>query len=191
MVRSLRHLTRNFEETDHIDQNPDFARALKRLPALVPRETAIVGVHLVEIMLERGLRRRFSHLTKKELQELFEGFGPLSSFSAKIKVAYAIGMIPSSVKKDLEIMKEIRNAFAHSFTKLDFNQPDIREICSSSFFWLEHLLALHPDEQIVLGVDISDPRNLFILECGFLIPIIFFLSLPEKKETASPNKPAR
>jgi hypothetical protein len=53
--------------------------------------------------------------------------GPISTFSAKIKAAYAFGMIGPNTRDDLEI---VRKAFAYGTAPLDFpiegSKEDIR-----------------------------------------------------------------
>jgi DNA-binding MltR family transcriptional regulator len=70
-------------------------------------------------------------MSEKELAELFDGTAPLSTFSAKIKIAYAMGIIGKLTRHDLEKLREIRNAFAHSIRHLSFDLPEIANIVES------------------------------------------------------------
>lgn len=45
---------------------------------------------------------------------IFNGYGPLASFSARIDVAYALGIIDQSLFKLLHAVRELRNSLAHS-----------------------------------------------------------------------------
>lgn len=58
---------------------------------------------------------------------LFDGYGPLGSFSAKIDIAYALGIITEQIFNDLKTIKDIRNEFAHpkELEFLTFSSPDI------------------------------------------------------------------
>ncbi len=51
--------------------------------------------------------------------------GNLHSFSSRIKFAYAYGWIPEDVFKDLEIIRGVRNDFAHSSGKLRFTSQSV------------------------------------------------------------------
>src|SRR4051794_30171075 len=53
---------------------------------------------------------------KKIETDLFEGTAPLASFSSRIKMAYYLGLISQPCRRDLDIIRGIRNDFAH---KLD------------------------------------------------------------------------
>jgi hypothetical protein len=51
---------------------------------------------------------------KKGFREIFGGRGELSTFSSRIKIAYALGFINKDTYADLEKIRDIRNDFAHS-----------------------------------------------------------------------------
>jgi hypothetical protein len=48
--------------------------------------------------------------------DLFEGDGPLSSFSAKIQMAYRLALIDAAFARALNLVRKIRNAFAHELS---------------------------------------------------------------------------
>lgn len=45
--------------------------------------------------------------------DLLDGEGPLSMFSAKINMSYRLGLIDSHLARSLHLIRKIRNAFAH------------------------------------------------------------------------------
>jgi hypothetical protein len=53
-------------------------------------------------------------LSENNYKELFEGYGPLAAFSAKIKAAKALGLVIGDMQHDLTILRKLRNDFAHS-----------------------------------------------------------------------------
>ena len=59
-----------------------------------------------------------------------ERHGPLSSFAAKAKVAYALALIDEQTKEDLDYIRKIRNEFAHSIKEISFQDNPIREYCN-------------------------------------------------------------
>lgn len=50
---------------------------------------------------------------------------PLSSFSAKIRICYLIGLIDEDQFHDLDLVRKLRNDFAHSSEKVDFTDAAI------------------------------------------------------------------
>src|SRR5262249_32748525 len=55
--------------------------------------------------------------------------GPLATFSARIDMAYLLGLIPDNVRRELHLIRKIRNDFAHSSENLDFNNEAIANRC--------------------------------------------------------------
>ncbi|EGQ7692024.1 hypothetical protein E2J99_18070 [Vibrio cholerae] len=66
---------------------------------------------------------------KKIEKELLEGTAPLSTFSARINMAYYLGKISKAEKTDLNVIKKIRNQFAHVAAPMDFNSGKIPDQC--------------------------------------------------------------
>ncbi|MCF3628642.1 MltR family transcriptional regulator [Thalassospiraceae bacterium LMO-SO8] len=68
------------------------------------------------------------NLSKRLREKLFTGYGPLGSFSAKIDIAYALGAIPAWLQRDLHIVRDIRNEFAHSKEWMHFDHEEIKKL---------------------------------------------------------------
>ena len=58
---------------------------------------------------------------------MFNGFGPLSSFSGKIKLSYRLGLISKEEYNKLEIFRSIRNKFAHIISGCSFESKDVKK----------------------------------------------------------------
>jgi DNA-binding MltR family transcriptional regulator len=95
------------------------------------RGSALVAAAFLDLTLESLLRARFSsHLQKRSklIEPLFEGFGPLSTFSSKIRVSYAIDLLQDWMASDLDVIRAIRNEFAHSLALRTFRDPKISQM---------------------------------------------------------------
>jgi len=58
--------------------------------------------------------------------QLLEGFNaPLGTFSARIKAAYALGLVTKDQFLDLERLRKVRNDFAHSWVPLSLEHPKL------------------------------------------------------------------
>jgi len=88
-----------------------------------PMATAILGCVFVEHELEVHLRRRLRRKDDNTWAILCDESGPLRSFNSKILLAHALGTIDDRFKVDLDALRKIRNAFAHSKKVLEFNDP--------------------------------------------------------------------
>jgi DNA-binding MltR family transcriptional regulator len=98
------------------------------------RALGIIAASLVEIHLTKLIKQAFITETKtgqkQTVQELmFHSSGPLGAFSNKIRLAYLLGMISTEFFKNLEIMKEIRNRFAHYTEIGSFEHDAISSRC--------------------------------------------------------------
>lgn len=64
-------------------------------------------------------------------KELFDATGPLGSFSGKIKIAYCFGLISDEAYHDLNVVRFIRNKFAHLSVSLTLRDEKLAAKCSS------------------------------------------------------------
>jgi hypothetical protein len=89
---------------------------------MMPVIAVTVGARL-DVALERALLTKMRELSPAQRTNLFDGYGPLSSFAAKIDVAYALSIFDDAVYTDLTVIRKIRNVFAHPQRKVD-QAPD-------------------------------------------------------------------
>jgi DNA-binding MltR family transcriptional regulator len=85
----------------------------------------IAAAAILDSKLERALKRAMQPLSKKLYERLFDGFGPLSSFASKIVMAYALHIVSVQVFQNLEKLRKLRNAFAHSSKILSFGSAEV------------------------------------------------------------------
>ena len=57
--------------------------------------------------------------------------GALSTFAGRSDLAYCLGLIPKRLYQNLEIVGQIRNAFAHSYLSLELNESEIARLVDS------------------------------------------------------------
>jgi len=85
----------------------------------------IATAAILDAELERALKRAMLPMSNKMYGRLFASFRPLNSFSSKIVMAYALGVITKEVYGELEKIRALRNAFAHSSSLLHFESSEI------------------------------------------------------------------
>lgn len=90
-----------------------------------PTATAILAAVTVEIDLEETLRSRLAQRDEALWRKLTEDNGPLGTFSRKIQMARALRTIDEATQHNMNIVRNIRNAFAHSKRLLNFDQEVI------------------------------------------------------------------
>lgn len=77
------------------------------------RVAVIMGVAQIDLALERALKCLL-HPNPGGQDSLFDPDRPLSTLSAKISLAYRMGLIDSEIEHCLQMLRRIRNDFAHS-----------------------------------------------------------------------------
>jgi mannitol operon repressor len=114
-----------------LDQDIEYMSAfLQEFQAESDRGAALVGAALLDARLERLL---LSHLLPGKFADELVGGGnaPLGTFSSRIKMCYALGLITTAEREDLHIIRAIRNEFAHREHGISFDDLKIESFCSS------------------------------------------------------------
>lgn len=138
-----------------------------------PREDETFGtlntlVPTLGEMDERGLvlslaafaEEALGHLLKTFLldnessSKLLDGFNaPLGTFSARIKGCHALGLIEDVQAGDLEILRKIRNEFAHSWAAVELENQRIRSLVERlSYPLTRHDFPSTAREKLVLTI---------------------------------------
>lgn len=126
MNRSLRKLTQGLPTRDEMNEG------LSRLSDESDYTTVIVGTALVETALRLSIRARMNpNLTSADEQSLFEGDAPLGTFSSKIRIAFAFEVLDSDLRDEVNKLRAVRNAFAHSSRVLDFGTSEVADVCKN------------------------------------------------------------
>jgi DNA-binding MltR family transcriptional regulator len=79
----------------------------------------------LEILIRAHCRKE-PNVLKAVVDPLFKGYAPLSTFSAKIQVCYAMGFISKHLHKSLQLVRKLRNDFAHEKIGVSFQSPKYR-----------------------------------------------------------------
>ena len=92
------------------------------------RGATILASVWIEHLLERKLKALFTAGNSKTRQKLYSLNGPFSSFSSKILAVYSLGWIDSDIYDDINLVRRIRNVFAHKLHGIDLESPKIRKL---------------------------------------------------------------
>lgn len=122
----------------------------------------------VETHLERLLLSKMRNLNFDDRQRLFgPDRGPLGDFSAKIIIAYALKVIGPITKDDLDLIRLLRNGFAHSRMHFTFETPEVREVCEHFKLLTQFNIVIPADYRRFAGAkpDVNHPKVRFICAC--------------------------
>jgi DNA-binding MltR family transcriptional regulator len=96
------------------------------------RSTVIMAASLLDDLLAVAIIHKFKRWpSNTQADELFTGYGPLSTLSAKASLAGLLGLMGPDMRHDMALVRKIRNNFAHTYTPLSFESKKIAAICKS------------------------------------------------------------
>jgi len=127
------------------------------------RGVIILCAGSLEDALEAQLVHNMPHLSADEKDRLFDYVGPIGTYSSRIQVAHAMGLISKQVSQKLNMVREIRNVGAHSCKKIDFTMGPIFDAVT----WLATDLRVELPKQEGKGT-----RKTFIMVCLMLLAAI-------------------
>jgi len=152
-ITALKQLSRQRGDiVDALTQLEYFQRSEDR-PAAI-----LVSTHL-EDSIQDLILTKMVPLNSTELGEMFSGDRLLGTFSAKIQIAYALGLIGPKTRRDLDLIRLVRNAFAHSRKTIRFATKEVADVCDQ-LTMLERFPDLSGFGGIVQPID--TPRRRFI-----------------------------
>jgi hypothetical protein len=99
-------------------------RVTKALQGETPRGTIILVVSWIDHMLKLKFMHEFRHGSAKVRDSLYGYGGAFSSLSSKIKIAYAAGWIDDDIFFDLNLLRDLRNDYAHRIEPPTMDEAD-------------------------------------------------------------------
>jgi hypothetical protein len=97
--------------------------AIREMDAGSDRSSALVAAAFVEQNLEIALQCRLKRDDAIN-KEMFRVSGPLGTFSGKIHMGFMIGLYEKAAWSELDLIRKIRNEFAHKLDCVDFASSD-------------------------------------------------------------------
>ena len=95
------------------------------------RATAILAAANFEDYLRDSIESKFVNLNSDIRNDIFYGYGPLSTFKAKIDIGCALDLFDRRTRKHLHRIRRIRNSFAHSPKPVKFDHDEIASKCQA------------------------------------------------------------
>ena len=149
------------------------------------RAAGIVAGSLIDIRLEAAIRHRLRRDGKVE-DALFSVGQPIGTFSAKIDLAYLMGIIGPEARTDAHVIRGIRNSFAHDLSVRGFSSPSIKDRTKQLKLVDTHVVNQIPDvpDQFMFNVSPNaiprlgvinvhqkklDPRARYIITCSVIV----------------------
>ena len=149
------------------------SEALQTLTQASLRATAISMAEYLNAELE-DLLQAFLIDDASNVKRLLSGeLAPLGTFSARITVAFALGLISEKERKNLILIRKIRNVFAHALPQMElsFDSPEIKSSC-------QELEIPQPVDGLPIttkNVPFADDRaSRYFATCAFLLFVLIY-----------------
>jgi hypothetical protein len=116
---------------DHFEGTPEQITGLfVELTNASDRVAAIACAAFLDDSIGVALLTRFISIGAKWKDKIFTGpNSPLGTFYSKAVVGYALGLFGPKTYSDLDVIRKIRNDFAHTPTPLRFEDEKIAKLC--------------------------------------------------------------
>lgn len=111
-----------------ISKSADVKNFRDMLDAETDRGCALLAAAYLDSQLDELIRSVLVD-DPSAVEDLLGQSRPLASFSARIDLAYLLGIISKTVRRDLHLIRKIRNEFGHKAIKLSFDQPAFDARC--------------------------------------------------------------
>jgi DNA-binding MltR family transcriptional regulator len=120
------------------------------------RTTAIMATGIIEDLLAISIMHKFRREpSENQIADLFTGYGPLASLSARASLAFLLGIIGHDAAHDIKVIRRVRNEFAHVIEPITFESEEVASPCQS----LKLHSKMRPDLEQKAG---KGPRGKFI-----------------------------
>jgi DNA-binding MltR family transcriptional regulator len=127
------------------------------------RGTVLMAAAWLDDLLGELLRRSF-RADPGSVDSLLRPDRALGAFASRITLAYLVGLLTPSMREDLEIVRSIRNDFAHTRGHVTFSSPSVRDRC-------RNLISARIFNQFS-AFDFRSPRDLFTVTCLILSNVL-------------------
>ena len=98
----------------------------------------LVTAGLIEDEIEKLLLMAGRSLENRQAKAIFGIGGPLNGLSAKIQIAFLFELIDQPNRNDLDIIRRIRNAFAHTTHFVYFHSEAVDLLCEKFSKWTDN-----------------------------------------------------
>ena len=171
------------KEAAYIRALKDFTRGPLELTDLIRFELEVYGGNdraaavmlgsIVEGSLEQFLRAKVRpSLNSDDKRLLFDFVSPLGNFASKTLLAYAFNLIGPETRDDLDLIRLLRNEFAHSRKSFGFTDADVGPVCAhlkspdwpGAFIPHGYLNSVKP-EDLATASDKANPKTRYLSAC--------------------------
>jgi hypothetical protein len=143
------------------------------------RASAVLWPATIETALEGAIIRKLSSNPSSKIKRILRKIERgNATFHQLITIAYDHGILGQKTQKDLNLIREIRNAFAHTRRPLKFDLQVVRDVCE--LLYAPDQRYREPPASLLIeakfneeAIDESCPRTRYIIACGTITHYLF------------------
>ena len=149
------------EESLFVVRRDDWSEFASQLSKETDRGAALVGAAFLDHLLG-ALIEEFLIDDKAIRKKILKGpLAPLGGFYSRIIASYSLGLISEEEYNDLDIIRNLRNDFAHKIQSLSFSSAAVKKK-------LKDLRVPHLVPKKVFDTSTLQPRQLFITSAAMI-----------------------
>jgi DNA-binding MltR family transcriptional regulator len=202
MAKSLRQALRDLANAREIDGEifeELMGLATGKIERAEHRALAIVGASLLEDALRNAIADHLSRTRKEgsDVQLFEDEHAPLQGLSARTRIGLSLGILDDVTKRDIDTIRAIRIAFAHSPSRFTFEHETILKSLNA-LNALKYLDPAYEDDLKTLAQSNFEAARFaaaVALLCGAIsLHVPFWLpdrDIAKALKAASLNRPAR
>jgi len=145
--------------SDPITADIDPVKFAQNIQAESDRGAIMLAATMVDDALKERLASNFHAASRDDREKLFDYAGPAGTFSSRILLAKALGIIAPETRDTIDLIRHMRNACAHAQNALDFDSPAIRDAYALFVADSNPPASTHSRLQC---------RDLFVMVCGVI-----------------------
>lgn len=129
------------------------------------RGAALSMVALLDGAMKDAILAVCNNAVHDKPEYLFGPNAPLRSLSAKIRFSFAFHLCDEAAADDMECLREVRNAFAHTMKPISFEMVEVQNVCNRIKLW-DRIKSLFPAVPELSSFD-PGTRNRFMIAGAF------------------------
>jgi DNA-binding MltR family transcriptional regulator len=132
------------------------------------RACALILTANLDNRIRELLVAHFVEMTSVQQKDLFEGAGALSTLSSRVRISYACGLLSDDEVHDLNLIRKIRNYFAHKEHGWSFSTSTVSKLCGS----LKIPARLRQGHPGLVATNLTESRDMFQVTAAWLTTLL-------------------
>ncbi|MGQ7242149.1 hypothetical protein ACUN9V_01650 [Salinicola sp. V024] len=136
----------------------------------------VIACAFADEVLDEMYKREVAKGIPGGRNSLFSGYGPFSSLSKRIQVAYAFGWMSEDILKDMDSLRKVRNKFSHLWDHKSLSGY-AEQAPTSDITPIETMFKEHEERLLLSGIENLDALGRLRIRTIWLLGRLYYESL--------------